>query len=140
MKTTLTIIALVFLTSFSAFSQMENLTARNGSDSSSIVPFRDMELPSFVGGQEAFISYIKMGIEYPKLPFKQGVEGTVLVNFRISKHGKILNPYVSKSVHPDLDERALELVKNMPDWIPASQNGNPREVGYQIPIRFALRD
>ena len=140
MKTTAAFFVLVFLTSFTAFSQVDNLIAKNSSERTMEIKLREMELPAFVGGQEAMATFIKSEIKYPELAFKQGLEGTVLVNFRISKEGKILNPYVSQGVHPNLDEEALRLVENMPDWIPARQNGEPREVAYQIPVRFALRN
>ena len=140
MKTTATFLALVFWTSFAAFSQVENLIAENSSEKKMEIKLREMELPAFVGGQEAMATFIQSEIKYPELAFKQGLEGTVLVNFRISKDGKILNPYVSQGVHPNLDKEALRLVENMPDWIPAKQNGEAREVPYQLPIRFELRN
>ncbi|PRY84319.1 energy transducer TonB [Mongoliibacter ruber] len=140
MKTSITLLALVLLTAFSGFSQVENLISKLNSEISGEIKLREMELPAYVGGQDAMAKFINTEIEYPKLPFKLGVEGTVLVNFRISKTGKILNPYISEGVHPHLDEEALRLVKNMPDWIPAKQNGEPREVAYQLPIRFSLRN
>ncbi|RZS97360.1 energy transducer TonB [Cecembia calidifontis] len=138
MKTTAAFFVLVFLTAFTAFSQGDNLIAKNSSNME--IKLREMELPAFVGGQEAMATFINSEIKYPALAFKQRLEGTVLVNFRISKEGKILNPYVSQGVHPNLDAEALRLVESMPDWIPARQNGEPREVAYQIPVRFALRN
>lgn len=132
--------ALVLLTTQVAFSQADNLLVQLESESSSEIKFRGMELPSFVGGQSALIAHLQSKSNYPEIPFKQGVEGTVLVNFRISKKGEILNPYISKEVHPILDEEALRIVKTMPNWIPAKQNGVPREVAYQLPIRFVLKN
>lgn len=140
MKTTLTLFVLSFFTAISGFSQIDLMVAENNSNMSMAMKMREMELPAFTGGQEAMATFIQEQIKYPGLAFKQGVEGTVLVNFRITKEGKILNPYVSKSVHPSLDEEALRLVNNMPEWIPASQNGEPREVAYQLPIKFEFRN
>lgn len=140
MKTTLTLIVLSILTAISGFSQIDQLVAENNSINSMSMKMRDMELPAFIGGQEAMSTFIQSQIKYPELAFKQGVEGTVLVNFRISKEGKIINPYVSKGIHPSLDQEALRLINEMPDWIPARQNGEPREVAYQIPIRFEFKN
>jgi periplasmic protein TonB len=134
------IFALVLLTTQVTFSQADNLLAKLESEPSSEKKFRGMELPTFVGGQSALIAHVKSKVNYPEIPFKLGIEGTVLVNFRISKGGEILNPYISKGVHPILDEEALRLVKAMPNWIPARQNGIPREVAFQLPIRFALKN
>lgn len=140
MKTTLTLIVLSFLTAISGFSQIDQLVAENNAINSMTMKMRDMELPAFIGGQEAMSTFIRSQIKYPELAFKQGVEGTVLVNFRISKEGKIINPFVSQGIHPSLDQEALRLVSEMPDWIPARQNGEPREVAYQIPIRFEFKN
>lgn len=140
MKTTLTFILLSFLTAISGFSQIDVLVAENKTNHSMSMKMREMELPAFIGGQEAMSTFIQSQIKYPDLAFRQGVEGTVLINFRISKEGKILNPYVSKSIHPALDQEALRLIKDMPDWIPARQNGEVQEIAYQLPIKFELRN
>ncbi|UJP65365.1 energy transducer TonB [Mongoliitalea daihaiensis] len=140
MKATALIFALALSVSFNSFSQTESLLASNKSSSTNEVKFRDMELPGFIGGQEAMSTFLASQMIYPELALKQGLEGTVFVNFRISKDGKIINPYVSKGVHPNLDKEALRLVSTMPNWIPAQQNGEPREVPYQLPIRFELRN
>lgn len=140
MKATAFIFALVLSATFNSFSQVESLIASNNSTSENELKFRDMELPGFIGGQQAMSTFLSSEMTYPELALKQGLEGTVIVNFRISKDGKILNPYVSKGVHPNLDKEALRLVSNMPNWIPAKQNGEPREVPYQLPIRFELRN
>lgn len=137
MKTTLAVIALSFFT-LSVMAQDGRLIAEYTSSKVENMPLRSMELPAFGGGQEAIATFIQEAIEYPELAFRQGVEGVVLVNFRISKEGKILKPYVSQGVHPALDQEALRLVKEMPNWTPALQNGEPREVAYQLPIRFEL--
>lgn len=140
MKNTLSVIALTFLIVLSASAQEVRLIANNETMKTEEVKLREMELPEFKGGQEALANFIQKEISYPELAFRQGAEGTVLVNFRISKNGKILNPYVAQSVHPELDKEALRLIQEMPQWSPALQNGQPREVAYQLPIRFELKN
>jgi protein TonB len=140
MKAILTVIALTFLTIHYGIAQEEKLISENITSIRDMINMRGMDLPAFRGGQEAIANFVSEKIEYPKLAFRQGVEGVVMVNFRISKEGKILNPYVSQSVHPELDKEALRLVNNMPNWIPAMQNGEPREVAYQLPIVFELKN
>ncbi|WP_194776778.1 energy transducer TonB [Pararhodonellum marinum] len=140
MKNTITVLALSFLTILSVKAQEQRLVAENKVSNVEAVSIRSMELPAFSGGQEAIATFIQEAIQYPDLAFRQGVEGVVLVNFRISKEGKILKPYVSQGVHPTLDQEALRLVNEMPNWSPALQNGEPREVAYQLPIRFELNN
>ncbi|GAB2621692.1 energy transducer TonB [Belliella aquatica] len=140
MKNALTVFAVSFLIILSAAAQEERLLANSSSKEIKEVKLREMELPEFLGGQEAMTAFIHQEITYPEMAFRQGVEGVVLINFRISKEGKILKPYVAQSVHPELDKEALRLIQEMPNWSPALQNGQPREVAYQLPIRFELRN
>ncbi|SNS60616.1 protein TonB [Belliella buryatensis] len=140
MKKSITVLASFFLVVFASFAQVESLVAINAAKNSKNVELRAIELPAFIGGQDAMTTYIQEEIAYPALAFRQGVEGVVLVNFRITKEGKIIKPYISQGVHPALDEEALRIVSEMPKWTPALQNGTPREVAYQLPIRFELND
>lgn len=138
MKTPVIVFTFTFLTVFSVIAQEDNLFSENTLSNEEVVKMRSMELPTYRGGIEAMHTFVQEEIKYPELAFNQGVEGVVMVNFRISKEGKILNPYISKSIHPALDQEALRLVNHMPNWTPALQNGEPQEVAYQLPIRFAL--
>ncbi|MFN3801173.1 energy transducer TonB [Belliella pelovolcani] len=141
MKTSITVLASFFLVVFVSFAQVESLVAvTTANNTENNVELRDMELPAFAGGQEAMATFIQKEIAYPELAIRQVAEGVVLVNFRITKEGKIIKPYVSQGVHPALDKEALRIVSEMPHWTPALQNGVPREVAYQLPIRFELND
>ncbi|AFL83143.1 TonB family protein [Belliella baltica DSM 15883] len=140
MKKTLSIFAFTFLIILTVAAQETRLIANNSNNEKKEVLLREMELPEFIGGQEAMATFIQQQIIYPDLAFRQGVEGVVLVNFRISEKGEILKPYIAQSVHPDLDNEALRLIKEMPKWSPALQNGVPKEVAYQLPIRFELNN
>lgn len=140
MKNTLTVIVLSFLTFLTGLAQTNNFVANNSNVKEKTKSIREMELPEFIGGQEAMATFIEEEITYPELAFRQGVEGVVLVNFRVSVTGKIIKPYIAQSVHPDLDQEALKLVSEMPKWSPAKQNGVPKEVVYQLPIRFELKN
>lgn len=140
MKNTLSVIALTLLIVISAIAQDDKLIANNAKKETKEVKLREMVLPTFQGGQEAMSAFIQEEISYPELAFRQRVEGVVLVNFRISKEGKIMNPYIAQSIHPELDKEALRLIQEMPKWSPALQNGEPREVAYQLPIRFELKN
>jgi len=97
-----------------------------------------MMAPSFVGGNDALTAYMRTNLQYPKTAKKIGIEGTVIVECYIKENGMIENVKVAKSAHALLDEEAIRLVKNMPLWNPATQNGNPTRVKYQLPVTFNL--
>ncbi|NJN33472.1 MAG: energy transducer TonB [Saprospiraceae bacterium] len=118
--------------------------------------------PSFPGGQDSLIQYLKANLHYPSLPRRKGVEGTVFVVFYIDSDGEVLEPKVkffrlrrivedtdtlSKEVKKiflpekydeDLEMEAIRVIEAMPHWIPARYNNKPIKVPYTMPVRFKL--
>lgn len=96
------------------------------------------EMAEFVGGREAMIKYLSENLVYPESAKKNGIEGKVYLKFVISVSGNISNVSVKKSI-PDCkecDTEAVRVVKNMPDWKPAKNNGKPVNSWYTLPITF----
>ena len=58
----------------------------------------------------------------------------------VKKTGKIDDVKVLRSVRKDLDNEAIRVVKMMPDFIPAKQNGEVADMLYTIPVSFKLFD
>lgn len=143
MKTKIIFLALIFLLfviSF-AFSQSEiamNSQALVSSHNTSNRTSATMMTPSFVGGNEALTAYMKTNLQYPEAAKKNGIEGTVVVEYYIRENGTIENVKVAKSANDLLNAEAIRLVQNMPLWNPAIQNGNPARVKYQLPVTFNL--
>lgn len=94
--------------------------------------------PSFPGGQGAMFSYISNNLQYPEKAQKNGIQGRVVVKFIVEKDGSISNVEVNRSVDPDLDNEAMRVIKNMPKWNPAKQNGKEVRAYYDIPVTFRL--
>jgi protein TonB len=80
-------------------------------------------------------------IHYPQAELKQGIQGTVYVNFIVEKDGSLSNMRILKGVAngPALDAEALRVMALMPKWHPGSQNGKPVRVAYNLPIRFLMK-
>jgi protein TonB len=95
--------------------------------------------PEYPGGKEALIAYLSQNIKYPKTAKKDKVAGSVLVNFVVTTQGAIDSVTVGKSVREDVDAEAIRLVRNMPSWKPATQNGRPVNARMSIPIIFQSR-
>lgn len=96
------------------------------------------EDPKYIGGMSAFSNFLGTSIVYPEKAEKEGIQGRVLIGFVIDKNGEVIEEKVLKSVHPLLDQEALRVVKNMPNWIPGKIDGNPIKTRYQVPINFKL--
>lgn len=95
-------------------------------------------MPQFPGGQAALIDFMRKNINYPKQAKERGLEGTVLVQFVVSKTGEITNVSVKNKVDEALDKEAVRLVQSMPKFIPGSKDGQPVNVRYRIPVTFIL--
>ena len=96
--------------------------------------------PQFPGGDAALINFLNANIVYPSQAAQDKVEGKVIVQFTVKKTGKIDDVKVLRSVRKDLDDEAVRVVKMMPDFIPAKQDGEVTDMPYTIPVSFKLFD
>lgn len=90
--------------------------------------------PSFPGGQEALLQYLKENVQWPDT--EADVLGRVIVSFVVETDGSLSGIKVVKSLDPLFDKEALRVVKSMPKWIPGTQNGQPVRIRYTIPVIF----
>lgn len=95
-------------------------------------------MPQFPGGESALINYLKKNKNYPADAKQKKVQGTVYVNFVVSKKGTVLYPYVIHGISKSCDAEALRIIKSMPAWKPGKLKGKPVLVRYNLPVRFAL--
>lgn len=94
--------------------------------------------PMFPGGDKSLMIFLKDNIQYSSECKEQAIQGRVVVKFIIDESGKIICPYVHRSLCPVFDEEALRVVKLMPDWKPASNGNVPCKMCYTLPILFKL--
>ncbi len=97
------------------------------------------EMPSFPGGNEAFLSYVASNIQYPEIAKRAGVEGKIFVSFIVGKDGGVSNVEVVKGIGAGCDEEAVRVIRSMPKWNPGKQNGRPVLVKVSVPIIFRLQ-
>lgn len=95
-------------------------------------------MPTFPGGQEGMVKYLKKNLKYPESAIKDSIQGKVFVQFVVSKTGEIENVKVIRGVRNDIDEAATKVVKEMPKWTPGSQNNRPVNVVFNLPLQFTL--
>jgi periplasmic protein TonB len=77
----------------------------------------------FPGGYTNWKKFVTYNMKYPKDAKKQRIQGSVTVEFVVSKGGKITNAKVIASANALLDNEALRLISSSPDWLPAEENG-----------------
>ena len=113
---------------------VKGLSLSKEGDEISHTPF--MRLPAFKGGSEALEAYYRKNFRYPSEAIKQESEGRVFVSFNINKNGKISRAKIKISADYRLNEEALRLVNNMPDWEPGILYGKKTNFNFVIPINF----
>jgi hypothetical protein len=98
--------------------------------------------PQFPGGQDSLDFYVKNAVEQfiyadTNETFPWGE--SVYVAFEVATDGKIVHPIIEMGFDALLDSAALEIVRNMPNWIPASdENGMSIVSNYRLQILFDL--
>lgn len=88
--------------------------------------------PQFPGGMDALREYIykKTGWTTAKAPV------SVMVDVTIDTTGRVARAVVSKGVDKKLDKKAVDICSKLPNFAPASLNGEPIEATITIPVRF----
>jgi TonB family protein len=121
---------LVFFFHYSTFAQ-DSKPVENTSDSTIVEV-----VPNPIGGMDAFMNYFKRNFKYPSSALKDKVSGSVIVSFVVNKEGKITDCQIVKGVREDIDQEALRLISNAPDWQPGYQKGRYVDVRMSMPIHF----
>lgn len=94
--------------------------------------------PEFVGGMEAFRTFLVKNLRYPNAAQRSNVQGKVYLNFTVEADGSLSNITVLRGIGFGCDEEALRVMKLMPKWKPGKQSGRAVRVKFNMPIVFAL--
>jgi hypothetical protein len=96
--------------------------------------------PQFPGGQDSLDLYIKEAVEsfiYADTNETFPWGESVYVAFEIATDGMVTKPIVEMGYNALLDSAALDIVRNMPRWIPATnENDMPVVASYRLQILF----
>lgn len=94
--------------------------------------------PSFPGGEDAMIKFISENLVYPTTAQDEGVEGIVVVQFRVGTDGNIGQITAIRYPSEDLAYEARRVISIMPKWKPELLNGVKVPVYFSLPIDFRL--
>jgi protein TonB len=102
------------------------------------ITFTKVEVEStFPGGSKAWRDYLSRNIQYPARAIDKRIEGTVMLQFIVCKDGTVCDiEAISGPV--ELQKAAIDLLKNTPKWVPATQNGKVVRSYRKQPITFRL--
>jgi TonB family protein len=92
------------------------------------------EPASFDGGYWELQKFINQYYHKPTIETNPDISGKIYVRFVVTKEGEIKNVELVKGIHPSFDKEAMDLVRNMPRWIPAKIRSNNVASFITIPI------
>jgi TonB family protein len=95
-------------------------------------------MPEYQGGIPGLMNFLIANVKYPKKSRKQGIEGTVFVNFIVDQTGQVTDINVVKGIGEECDAESMRVVRLMPRWKPGIQRGKAIPVRFTLPIRFKL--
>nr|WP_176842361.1 energy transducer TonB [Chitinophaga filiformis] len=94
------------------------------------------QLPTPVNGYEQYREYLAKNVHYPASAAAANITGRVRVSVRVMPDGTLEDIKITRRLQPDCDAEALRLVKEGPEWKPASDG---RATRVQIDVHFAPR-
>ncbi|MCE7064592.1 TonB family protein [Dyadobacter sp. CY326] len=94
--------------------------------------------PRFPGGNKELVKFLAHHLQYPAEALQAGIEGQAFVSFFLDEKGNISSPVIVNGPGWGIDEEAVRLVQQMPQWTPARQNGKAVAVRYTMVIPFDL--
>lgn len=113
--------------------------ANTGSGTEAVVEKPEPPLPSrqpqFPGGTDAWLKFLSRNLT-PPTDLEAGEKRSVLVRFSVDEEGTVTNFQVAQSGGADFDNEVIRVLKKMPRWLPAIQNGKPTAVSFTQPVTF----
>jgi len=103
------------------------------------------EMPLFKESEQAFLgekaisNHVAKNIRYPHMAMKNGIQGTVYVNFVIMEDGQIKDITLLRGIGGGCDQEAMRVIGTMKKWTPGKLNGKVVRVSYNLPVRYLLR-
>ena len=93
-------------------------------------------MASPVGGLENYESYLNENLQYPLAAKTGNLSGKVLIQFLVNPDSSLSDFRVLQGIGGGCDEEAIRLIKEGPDWIPASVNGERQQGVMIVPVYF----
>ncbi len=96
------------------------------------------EQAEFPGGVTALRTYLKENLKLPESVREGKIQGKVYIKFIVSATGYVSNVKVVKGIQDckECDAEAVRVIKAMPNWTPARNNGKNVHSYFNIPVSF----
>lgn len=123
---------------FSLVLLVENVKAQNKSEVDKPVcelPALNIK-PEFAGRDGNFIQFIYNHLQYPKKAKRKKTTGKVITSFIVEKDGNISEIIILNGLPNGCNEAVINLIKRLPKWRPAMENGKFIRFTYELQIEF----
>ena len=124
-------------------SNLDVQVSRDGREAVEVLNVRkDPEVAAeYPGGTPALMKFLSTKVKYPKEAEKRGEQGKAYVQFVVKSDGNVDYVQIAKtSGSKVLDDEAVRVVKSMPRWTPAKQDGENVSSMLTLPVAFKLGD
>jgi protein TonB len=91
--------------------------------------------PEFPGGPKAWAEFLNRNLQTPD-DLAPGERRVVRISFQVDTEGRVTGFRVMESGGRAFDEEVIRVLKRMPRWKPAIQNGHPITVSFTQPVTF----
>ena len=88
--------------------------------------------------QDKMLQYIYNNLKYPSEAKENGIDGMVVLQFKVEKDGSINDAKIIRDVKGGCGAEALRVVNSMPAWTPGMNKGEKVAVLYTLPVRFNM--
>jgi protein TonB len=93
----------------------------------------------FPGGMDAWLNFLRKHLETPE-SMEPGEKRTVVIRFQVSAEGAVTGFEVVQSAGSMFDKEVIRVLKKMPKWMPAIQNGHAVSVSFTQPVTFVAEE
>ncbi len=85
------------------------------------------------------LEFLAKNIVYPDSARRRNIQGRVAIQFVVNEDGSLSDFKVVRGLGYGCDQEAIRVLKSMPLWKPAKQNGKAVKVYYTQPMNFKLQ-
>jgi protein TonB len=116
--------------------EIANGNGLNGNKEEDKTEFAPLEKsPEFPGGPQAWANFLNRYLQTPE-DLEPGEKKLVLISFLVDADGSVTGFKVVRSGGNAFDNEVIRVLKKMPKWKPAIQNGRPVSVPFTQPVTF----
>lgn len=101
---------------------------------SAIDSIKDIRHAEYPGETSEMFVFLYQKLQVKKSDFEDGIKTKLHIKFTVQKSGKLKDIEVVEGISKKIDNKVIQIFKEMPNWIPASNNNIPIEKTYVLPI------